>query len=100
MLPAKRSGESDGCSHSLACQHNFPGSANIVIYESQRELRDRLHSNSAETRDLIYQLLINQGELRQIHEMQNAGVHIAESIMEAGQLVRPFIARRNGLLII
>ncbi|KAF8226216.1 TKL/TKL-ccin protein kinase [Tricholoma matsutake] len=70
----------------IICQRGFVGSANIVIYESQRELHDRVRDNSAETRDLIYQILINQGELQQVHEMQNAGEHIAESIMEAGQL--------------
>jgi hypothetical protein len=69
------------------------------MHDSQRELHDRVRSNWAETRDLIYQILINQGELRQVYEMQNAGQHVAESIMEAGQVVRLFISRNIKLVI-
>jgi hypothetical protein len=89
-----RSGERN-CKMSSTSKPNVVllGSANIVMHDSQRELHDRVCSNGAETRDLIHQILINQGELRQVYEMQNAGQHVAESIMEAGQLVCPFIAR-------
>lgn len=42
----------------------------------------------AEMRDLLRQLLSNQGELRQVIELQNSGEHAAELVMLEGQRVR------------
>lgn len=87
--PTNRSGERNSPIIPQYSGSTFLGSANIITHKSQCELHERVFSSSVETRDLIYQILINQEELRQVHEMHSAGKHIAESIMEAGQLVRP-----------
>jgi hypothetical protein len=46
-----------------------------------------LHANRAATDDLLLQILTNQEDLRRIVQYQAAGQHVAEQIMEAGQLV-------------
>ena len=45
----------------------------------------------AEMRDLLHQLLSNQGELLQVIELQNSGEHAGELVMLEGQRVRPSI---------
>lgn len=44
-------------------------------------------SNTAELRDLLIQALTVKSETQHIVEMQNAGEHVAERFMEAGQRV-------------
>lgn len=63
-------------------------SANIVMNHNQREAHDQMRRDSAEMRELLYQILTNQGEMRQVYDLQIAGEHVAEPIMEAGQNVR------------
>jgi hypothetical protein len=65
-----------------------PYSAHIVVHHTQREVQERMRSDSAEMRELLLKILTNQGELRQVYDMQNAGEHVAEPLMEAGQMVR------------
>ena len=50
--------------------------------------QERTRSDMAEMRDLLYQLLSNQGELRQVIELQNSGEHAGELVMLEGQRVR------------
>jgi hypothetical protein len=38
-------------------------------------------------RELLYQILTSRQELHHITEMQRAGEHVAEPIMQAGQIV-------------
>jgi hypothetical protein len=58
--------------------------ANIII---QHEAQDVIHANRAATDDLPLQILTNQEDLRRIVQYQNAGQHVAEQIVEAGQRV-------------
>jgi hypothetical protein len=59
----------------------------ILLYQSSRESTELLRSDSAELRDLLYQILSSQQEMRNVAEMEQAGEHVAERIMMAGQLV-------------
>jgi len=61
--------------------------SHMVLHQSQRESTEILRSNTAEMRDLLYQILTSQQEIRRVAEMQDEGEHVAEPIMEAGQLV-------------
>jgi len=61
--------------------------SNILLYQSHRDSSDLLRSDTAELRDLLYQILSSQQEMRNVAEMQSAGEHVAEPIMLAGQLV-------------
>jgi hypothetical protein len=63
------------------------GSAHIISHHFQREATDAHRSDSADMRDLLHQILTSHSELRRVVEMQRAGEHVAEPIMEAGQLV-------------
>ncbi|KAF9459539.1 TKL/TKL-ccin protein kinase [Collybia nuda] len=73
----------------------FQLNANIVLNYNQREAHDRMRSDSAEMRELLHQILTNQGEMRQVYELQTAGEHVAEPIMEAGQIELRHL-RENG----
>jgi len=64
----------------------FSVNANIDIHHAQRETQDLVRSNTAATNDLLFQILTNQEEMRRVYEMQVNGGHVAERIMEAGQL--------------
>ena len=48
---------------------------------------ETMRSNTAELRDLLIQALTVKSETQKIVEMQNAGEHVAERFMEAGQRV-------------
>lgn len=61
--------------------------AQIITHNTIRSSHAELRSNSAELRDLLHDILTNQNDLRRVIEMQNAGEHVAESFMFAGQNV-------------
>jgi hypothetical protein len=63
-------------------------SSHILMHQAQRESADILRSNTAEMKDLLYQILTNHQEIRRVAEIQGTGEHVAEPIMAAGQLVR------------
>jgi hypothetical protein len=65
--------------------------SHIFLHQSQREATEIMRSNTAEMRDLLYQILTSQQEIRNVAEMQYAGEHVAEPIMAAGQLVGCFV---------
>jgi len=50
--------------------------------------QEKSRSDMAEMRDLLHQLLSNQGELRQVIDLQNSGEHAGELVMLEGQRVR------------
>jgi hypothetical protein len=62
-------------------------SAQIITHHFQRESTDALRSDSVEMRELLFQILTSHADLRRVVEMQGAGEHVAEPIMEAGQHV-------------
>jgi len=62
-------------------------SSNTVLQSGQRDMIETMKSNTAELRDLLIQALTIKSETQQIVEMQNAGEHVAERFMEAGQRV-------------
>ncbi|RDB21515.1 Serine/threonine-protein kinase STY46 [Hypsizygus marmoreus] len=78
--------------------------AAIIMNNHSIEAQERQRSDAAEMRELLHQVLANrQGELRQVIEMQNAGEHVAETIMLDGQTelrnIRESVRERDGLMI-
>lgn len=64
-------------------------SATITTNYSQREVQEQALHHRAETHELLLQILRNQqGEIRQVANLQLGGDLVAEPIMEAGQNVR------------
>lgn len=56
-------------------------------------------SDNAEIKEILHQILANRrGELNEVREMQDAGDHVAEPIMLAGQNVRPILS--NSIIVI
>jgi hypothetical protein len=77
----------DKCLSDLDTAMNiFSVNANITIHHAQRETQELVRSNTAATTDLLYQILTSQEEMRRVIEMQANGGHVAEQIMEAGQV--------------
>lgn len=66
---------------------NYHYSSSIVLQSGQRDVIDAMRSNTAELQDLLIRALTIKSETQQIVEMQNAGKHVAERFMEAGQRV-------------
>jgi len=66
---------------------NYHDSSNIALQIGQQDVINTMRSNTAELRDLLIQALTVKSEMQKIVEMQNAGEHVAERFMEAGQLV-------------
>lgn len=63
------------------------GSAAIGLNSAHRIIAETMRSNTAELRDLLLQALSGRSETQQIIELQNAGQHVAEHFMAAGQQV-------------
>jgi hypothetical protein len=61
--------------------------ANIIIQQTQVETQAMIQANRAATEDILLQILTNQEDMRRIVQYQDAGQHVAERVMEAGQLV-------------
>jgi len=61
--------------------------ANSVIMRAQTEMQGTMQANRAATEDILLQILTNQEDLKRIVRYQAAGQHVAERVMEAGQLV-------------
>lgn len=57
-----------------------------MIHQHQRESTDLMRSDSADVKQLLYQILTNQQDMNLIVQMQSEGEHVAERIMEAGQM--------------
>lgn len=66
---------------------DYHHSSNIALQSGQRDVINTMRSNTVELRDLLIQALTVQSEIQQIIEMQNAGAHVAERFMQAGQQV-------------
>ncbi|KAF8906038.1 TKL/TKL-ccin protein kinase [Gymnopilus junonius] len=76
--------------------------AAIGLHSTQRLIAETMRSNTAELRDLLLQALNGKSETQQIIELQNAGQHVAEQFMAAGQqelrLLRESIADDDVLI--
>ncbi|KAF8803631.1 TKL/TKL-ccin protein kinase [Phlegmacium glaucopus] len=76
----------DTCERELDTAMNlFQINSNTVLQSGQRDMIETMRSNTAELRELLIQALTIRSETQQIIEMQNAGEHVAERFMEAGQ---------------
>ncbi|PPQ63201.1 hypothetical protein CVT24_005746 [Panaeolus cyanescens] len=58
---------------------------NIALSSQQREMNLAMRSDTAEIRELLYQVLTSPADRREVVQLQNAGIPIAERLMEAGQ---------------
>lgn len=77
----------DQCESDLDASMNvFNVNANIIIQRSQTEIQGTIRANRAATDDLLLQILTNQEDMKRIVQYQAAGQHVAERLMEAGQL--------------
>ncbi|KAF8964090.1 TKL/TKL-ccin protein kinase [Flammula alnicola] len=63
----------------------FHVNANIAMQSAQRDMMETIKSNAVEMQDLVYRVLTVNSETQSVIEMQNAGQHVAEQIMAAGQ---------------
>ncbi|KZT20257.1 TKL/TKL-ccin protein kinase [Neolentinus lepideus HHB14362 ss-1] len=63
----------------------FEINSSIVLHRWQTEASQFSRTDAAEMRDLLYQILQSQQEIRQIADMQQAGEDAARRIMTAGQ---------------
>ncbi|KAF8163093.1 TKL/TKL-ccin protein kinase [Crassisporium funariophilum] len=76
----------DRCEAELNTAMNlFHINSTVVLHSTQREMLETMRSNKAEMQELLLQALTNKSETQQIVELQNAGEHVAERFMEAGQ---------------
>lgn len=64
--------------------------ANIII-RNEREIQKSIRTNTSAMNDLLHQILTSQKEMKRIYQMQVNGEHVAERIMEAGQIVSSII---------
>lgn len=71
-------------------------SSNITVAVNQRDTLDTIRSNDAGMRELIYQILTNQEDMKRVQSLQNAGEHVAERIMEVGQNVSAWRVNTNA----
>lgn len=56
-----------------------------------------MRSDTAEIRELLYQLLTSPADRREVVQFQNAGIPVAERLMEAGQkVILCFYSRNSG----
>ncbi|KDR81397.1 hypothetical protein GALMADRAFT_89278 [Galerina marginata CBS 339.88] len=63
----------------------FTINSSIALHSAHRDMAATMRSNTAELRDLLLQVLSVRSETQQIVELQNAGHHVAEQFMAAGQ---------------
>lgn len=61
--------------------------AHILLYQNQNEMRGSMDRNHDELKELMYKILQDNRELLRVVEMEKAGEHVAEALMEAGQTV-------------
>jgi hypothetical protein len=87
----------DQCESELDNSMNiFNVNANIIIQQTQVETQAMIQANRAATEDILLQILTNQEDMRRIVQYQDAGQHVAERVMEAGQLRMRQIRERNA----
>jgi len=87
----------DQCESELDSSMNiFNINANITIQQTQVETQAMIQANRAATEDILLQILTNQEDMRRIIQYQDAGQHVAERVMEAGQLRMRQIRERNA----
>ncbi|KAI0933772.1 hypothetical protein AcV5_005833 [Taiwanofungus camphoratus] len=63
----------------------FQLDAHILLYQNQNEMRGSMDRNHDELKELMYKILQDNRELLRVVEMEKAGEHVAEALMEAGQ---------------
>lgn len=64
-------------------------SAHVNSAANQEALKAIVQNNHEDIRALILQLLSNPDGPRQVAEFENSGQHVAQRVMEQGQLVSP-----------
>ncbi|KII88869.1 hypothetical protein PLICRDRAFT_175127 [Plicaturopsis crispa FD-325 SS-3] len=69
----------------VAAMNLFHINAQITLHHSHRESTSIHRRDNEETREMLREILTNQQDLRNIVELQRAGEHAAELVMEAGQ---------------